>query len=66
MSIAWVFGLIALSIVLSFALTLILGFEDIPNDEDEEGEAIANKDVVNKEKAEEQETVLEPAKPASA
>ncbi|WP_039987937.1 PTS cellobiose/arbutin/salicin transporter subunit IIBC [Vibrio owensii] len=65
MSIAWVFGLIALSIVLSFALTLILGFEDIPNDEDEEGEAIANKDVANKEKAEEQETVLEPAKPAS-
>ncbi len=37
MSIVWVFGLIALAIVLSFVLTLILGFEDIP--EDQTGEA---------------------------
>ncbi|SET02369.1 PTS cellobiose/arbutin/salicin transporter subunit IIBC [Thorsellia anophelis] len=35
MSIAWVFGLIALAIVLSFVLTLVLGFEDIPEEEDE-------------------------------
>ncbi|MGF1779259.1 PTS cellobiose/arbutin/salicin transporter subunit IIBC [Vibrio nomapromontoriensis] len=33
MSIVWVFGLIALSIVLSFVLTLMLGFEDIPEDD---------------------------------
>ena len=30
MTIVWVFGVMALSVVLSFALTLILGFEDIP------------------------------------
>lgn len=34
MSIALVFGLIALAIVLSFILTLILGFEDIPQADD--------------------------------
>ncbi|MGF1698296.1 PTS cellobiose/arbutin/salicin transporter subunit IIBC [Vibrio kyushuensis] len=33
MSIVWVFALIALSIVLSFVLTLVLGFDDIPEDE---------------------------------
>ncbi|MFV0576430.1 MAG: PTS cellobiose/arbutin/salicin transporter subunit IIBC [Vibrio sp.] len=32
MSIVWVFGLIALSIVLSFIFTLLLGFEDIPEE----------------------------------
>lgn len=32
MSIVWVFSLVALSIVLSFVLTLVLGFEDIPED----------------------------------
>lgn len=32
MSIVWVFGLIALSIILSFILTLVLGFEDIPEE----------------------------------
>ena len=30
MTIVWVFGVMALSVVLSFALTLILGIEDIP------------------------------------
>ncbi|MHC1846349.1 PTS cellobiose/arbutin/salicin transporter subunit IIBC [Klebsiella pneumoniae] len=30
MTIVWVFGVMALSVMLSFALTLILGFEDIP------------------------------------
>ncbi|WP_375319884.1 PTS cellobiose/arbutin/salicin transporter subunit IIBC [Aliivibrio logei] len=33
MSIVWVFGIMALSVVLSFALTLIIGFKDIPEDE---------------------------------
>lgn len=30
MSIVWVFGVMALAVVLSFILTLVLGFEDIP------------------------------------
>ncbi|MFM5854614.1 PTS cellobiose/arbutin/salicin transporter subunit IIBC [Aeromonas rivipollensis] len=30
MSIAWVFAVMALSVVLSFVLTLVMGFEDIP------------------------------------
>lgn len=30
MSIVWVFGVMALAVVLSFVLTLLLGFEDIP------------------------------------
>ena len=30
MSIVWVFGIMALSIVLSFILTLVLGFDDLP------------------------------------
>ncbi|MGS3184355.1 PTS cellobiose/arbutin/salicin transporter subunit IIBC [Aeromonas taiwanensis] len=30
MSIAWVFGVMALSVVLSFVLTLLMGFDDIP------------------------------------
>ena len=30
MSIVWVAGVMVLSVVLSFILTLILGFEDIP------------------------------------
>ena len=30
MAIVWVFGVMALAVVLSFVLTLILGFEDIP------------------------------------
>ncbi|CDZ85564.1 PTS system cellobiose/arbutin/salicin-specific transporter subunits IIBC [Citrobacter koseri] len=30
MTIAWVFGVMALAVVLSFVLTLLLGFEDIP------------------------------------
>ena len=30
MTIVWVFGVMALAVVLSFVLTLILGFEDIP------------------------------------
>ncbi|KNC88439.1 PTS cellobiose/arbutin/salicin transporter subunit IIBC [Trabulsiella odontotermitis] len=35
MSIVWVVGVMALSIVLSFILTLMLGFEDIPVEEDQ-------------------------------
>ncbi|WP_310597366.1 PTS cellobiose/arbutin/salicin transporter subunit IIBC [Aeromonas aquatica] len=34
MSIAWVFGVMALSVVLSFILTLLMGFEDIPVQEE--------------------------------
>jgi len=30
MSIIWVFGVMALAVVLSFILTLLLGFEDVP------------------------------------
>ena len=33
MSIVWVFGVMALAVVLSFVLTLLLGFEDIPVEE---------------------------------
>jgi len=36
MSIVWVFGVMALAVVLSFVLTLILGFEDIPVEEEAE------------------------------
>ncbi len=34
MSIVWVLGLMALSVVLSFVLTLALGFEDVPEDDE--------------------------------
>ncbi|MBV8045154.1 MAG: PTS cellobiose/arbutin/salicin transporter subunit IIBC, partial [Pluralibacter sp.] len=34
MSIVWVFGVMALAVVLSFVLTLLLGFEDIPVEQD--------------------------------
>ena len=30
MTIVWVFGVMALAVALSFVLTLLLGFEDIP------------------------------------
>lgn len=33
MTIVWVFGVMALAVVLSFVLTLMLGFEDIPQEE---------------------------------
>ena len=33
MSIVWVFAVMALAVVLSFILTLLLGFEDIPVEE---------------------------------
>ena len=36
MTIVWVFGVMALAVVLSFVLTLILGFEDIPVEDDAE------------------------------
>ena len=36
MSIVWVFGVMALAVVLSFVLTLLLGFEDIPVKDDAE------------------------------
>ena len=32
-SIAWIIGITILSIVLSFVLTLVIGFEDIPEEE---------------------------------
>ncbi|MFR6559795.1 MAG: PTS cellobiose/arbutin/salicin transporter subunit IIBC, partial [Weissella confusa] len=34
-SILWIAAVMAISVVVSFALTLILGFEDIPVEEDE-------------------------------
>ncbi|MNV06116.1 PTS system cellobiose/arbutin/salicin-specific transporter subunits IIBC [compost metagenome] len=41
MTIVWVFGVMALAVVLSFVLTLILGFEDIPvEDEAEKARAL--------------------------
>ncbi|GDJ93906.1 arbutin-, cellobiose-, and salicin-specific PTS system EIIBC component [Escherichia coli] len=33
MSIVWVFAVMALAVMLSFILTLLLGFEDIPVEE---------------------------------
>ena len=36
MTIVWVFGVMALAVVLSFVLTLILGFEDIPVEDEAE------------------------------
>lgn len=36
MTIAWVFGVMALAVVLSFILTLVLGFEDIPVEDEAE------------------------------
>ncbi|MDV5172156.1 PTS cellobiose/arbutin/salicin transporter subunit IIBC [Photobacterium rosenbergii] len=63
MSLVWVLGLMALSVVLSFVLTLVLGFEDIPNDEDEANPTAAKESA--KESAEEVETPV-PAKPATA
>ena len=36
MTIVWVFGVMALAVVLSFVLTLLLGFEDIPVEDDAE------------------------------
>jgi PTS system arbutin/cellobiose/salicin-specific IIC component len=38
MTIVWVFGVMILAVVLSFILTLLLGFEDIPVTEDAESE----------------------------
>ena len=32
-SIAWIAGISVLSIVLSFVLTLVIGFEDLPEEE---------------------------------
>lgn len=41
MSIVWVFGLIALSIVLSFIFTLVLGFDDIPQESDQDETSVS-------------------------
>lgn len=46
MSIAWVFGVMILAVVLSFFLTLILGFEDIPVEQSDEKEQIQPNTVV--------------------
>ena len=46
MTIVWVFGVMALAVVLSFVLTLILGFEDIPvEDEAEKARALQSAPV---------------------
>ncbi|MGB7801962.1 PTS cellobiose/arbutin/salicin transporter subunit IIBC [Buttiauxella sp.] len=46
MSIVWVFGVMILAVVLSFFLTLILGFEDIPVEQSDEKEPIQPNAVV--------------------
>lgn len=48
MTIVWVFGVMGLAVVLSFILTLILGFEDIPvEDEAEKARALQTAPVQN-------------------
>ncbi|WP_455425823.1 PTS cellobiose/arbutin/salicin transporter subunit IIBC [Dryocola sp. LX212] len=42
MTIVWVFGVMALAVVLSFILTLVLGFEDIPVEEPKEQAPVAS------------------------
>lgn len=46
MSIVWVFGVMILAVVLSFVLTLLLGFEDIPVEQSDETEKIQPNAVV--------------------
>ncbi|HKN02429.1 MAG TPA: PTS cellobiose/arbutin/salicin transporter subunit IIBC [Buttiauxella sp.] len=46
MSIVWVFGVMIMAVVLSFFLTLILGFEDIPVEQSDEKEQIQPNAVV--------------------
>lgn len=46
MSIVWVFGLIAVSIILSFILTLALGFEDIPQEAPDEMQNLDSDKVI--------------------
>ena len=49
MTIVWVFGVMGLAVVLSFVLTLLLGFEDIPvEDEAEKARALQTAPVQNK------------------
>ncbi|PWC12754.1 PTS cellobiose/arbutin/salicin transporter subunit IIBC [Brenneria roseae subsp. americana] len=45
MSIAWVFGVMIMSVVISFFVTLLLGFEDIPVDETTERDNGAAQDT---------------------
>ena len=48
MTIVWVFGVMGLAVVLSFVLTLLLGFEDIPvEDEAEKARALQTAPVQN-------------------
>lgn len=49
MSIVWVFGLIALAIILSFILTLVLGFEDIPESNSDDDESIEDEILITSE-----------------
>lgn len=49
MSIVWVFGLIALAIILSFILTLVLGFEDIPESNSDDDESIEDETLITSE-----------------
>ena len=47
MTIVWVFGVMALAVVLSFVLTLLLGFEDIPVEAEAQKPQAANTAVVH-------------------
>ncbi|GAM66918.1 PTS system [Vibrio sp. JCM 19236] len=49
MSLVWVLGLMALSVVLSFVLTLMLGFDDIPNEEEDDMNKSQKKEADKKE-----------------
>lgn len=49
MSLVWVLGLMALSVVLSFVLTLMLGFDDIPNEEEDDMNKAHKKEADKKE-----------------
>lgn len=49
MSLVWVLGLMALSVVLSFVLTLMLGFDDIPNEEEDDMNKSHKKEADKKE-----------------
>lgn len=51
MTIVWVFGVMALAVVLSFVLTLLLGFEDIPVEAEAQKPQAANTAVVHEARA---------------
>jgi len=51
MTIVWVFGVMALAVGLSFVLTLLLGFEDIPVEAEAQKPQAANTAVVHEARA---------------